>query len=57
MADERFVSALDEAEVRDIWDRNADVWIRQVRAGRDHTRADFNNPPSSVLSAIWQAAT
>ena len=44
MADERFVSGLDEAEVRDIWDRNAEVWIRQVRAGRDHTRADFNNP-------------
>jgi len=36
--------ALEEADVRDAWDRNAPTWIDRVRAGRDLYRDVFNNP-------------
>jgi SAM-dependent methyltransferase len=35
---------IDEAAVAAAWDRNADLWIAQVRAGRDAFREIVNNP-------------
>jgi 2-polyprenyl-3-methyl-5-hydroxy-6-metoxy-1,4-benzoquinol methylase len=29
---------------RRVWDENADLWIRHVRAGWDRYREEFNNP-------------
>src|SRR5215467_4567287 len=34
----------DEAEVAGLWDENAEIWARDVRAGRDAFREVFNNP-------------
>ncbi|HEV8389986.1 MAG TPA: class I SAM-dependent methyltransferase [Dongiaceae bacterium] len=33
-----------DAEVGRAWDENAEQWVRQVRAGWDRYREDFNNP-------------
>ncbi len=33
-----------DVEVAEAWDRNADLWIRHVRAGWDELRETFNNP-------------
>lgn len=35
---------IDEAAVRDAWDRNAPSWVERVRSGRDLYREVFNNP-------------
>lgn len=33
-----------DVEVARVWDENADLWIRHVRAGWDRYREEFNNP-------------
>jgi ubiquinone/menaquinone biosynthesis C-methylase UbiE len=34
----------DETKVAALWDQNADLWTRQVRAGQDRFREVYNNP-------------
>jgi SAM-dependent methyltransferase len=38
------VTMIDEAEVREAWNRNAPLWTDRVRAGMDLYRELFNNP-------------
>src|SRR5688572_18544298 len=38
------ITMIDEAGVREAWDRNAPVWTDRVRAGVDLYRELFNNP-------------
>jgi SAM-dependent methyltransferase len=40
----RELKMIEEAEVREAWDRNAPVWTDRVRAGVDLYREVFNNP-------------
>lgn len=32
--------SIDEARVRDAWDRNATLWAERVRSGVDHQREE-----------------
>lgn len=38
------MSSSDETDVVELWDQNADLWTRQVRAGQDRFREVCNNP-------------
>mgnify|MGYP003579093163 CR=1 FL=1 len=38
------VTIIDEAQVREAWNRNAPLWTDRVRAGMDLYRELLNNP-------------
>src|SRR6185503_19418277 len=40
----RMARSSDEAKVAELWDQNAELWTRQVRAGQDLFREVFSMP-------------
>ena len=44
---------IDEAKVREAWDRNAPLWADRVRAGVDRYREVFNNPSFLEVLPDW----